>query len=129
MQTLVRPSGLTRTSSRARYRNRRQSEARVRRFRRHAPDISRLPLRPSHLSSGSKLSERRTMPGLLEMEAPVGRNTHEKLKRLIEAAQAHPPMKVAVAHPCDRVSLESVLSAADLRLIEPILVGPQGRIR
>ena len=69
------------------------------------------------------------MPGLLELERPVGRNTHDKLKKLIETAQAYPPMRVAVAHPCDRVSLESVISAADLKLIEPILVGPEERIR
>jgi phosphate acetyltransferase len=33
-----------------------------------------------------------------------------------------------VAHPCDRVSLESVIEAAKLRLIVPILVGPRDRI-
>jgi len=66
---------------------------------------------------------------VLEAEAPVGRNTHEKLHRLIENAQRHPPTKVAVAHPCDQVSLESAIKAAELKLIEPILVGPEQRIR
>ena len=66
---------------------------------------------------------------VLEAEAPVGRNTHEKLHRLIETAQQHPPTKVAVAHPCDQVSLESAIKAAELKLIEPILVGPEQRIR
>jgi phosphate acetyltransferase len=33
-----------------------------------------------------------------------------------------------VAHPCDRVSLESAVEAAKLRLIQPILVGPKARI-
>ena len=66
---------------------------------------------------------------VLEAEAPVGRNTHAKLRKLIETAQAHPPMTVAVAHPCDQVSLESVTEAAKLKLIKPILVGPEQRIR
>lgn len=66
---------------------------------------------------------------VLEAEAPVSRNTHEKFHKLIATAQKHQPVKVAVAHPCDQVSLESVVEAAKQRLIEPILVGPQERIR
>lgn len=66
---------------------------------------------------------------VLEAEAPVSRNTHEKFHKLIATAQKHQPVKVAVAHPCDQVSLESVVEAAKLRLVEPILVGPQERIR
>jgi len=38
-------------------------------------------------------------------------------------------MVTAVAHPCDEVSLHAAVEAARLRLIEPILVGPAGRIR
>ena len=66
---------------------------------------------------------------VLEAETPVSRNTHEKFHKLIANAQKHQPVKVAVAHPCDQVSLESVVEAAKLRLVEPILVGPQERIR
>ena len=51
---------------------------------------------------------------VLEAEAPVSRNTHEKFHKLIATAQKHPPVKVAVAHPCDQVSLESVVKAAKL---------------
>jgi phosphate acetyltransferase len=54
---------------------------------------------------------------------------HEKYERLIKAAQAQATIKVAVAHPCDDVSLEGALEAARLGLIEPILVGPEARIR
>ena len=36
---------------------------------------------------------------------------------------------MAVAHPCDDVSLEGAVEAARLHLIEPILVGPEARIR
>lgn len=66
---------------------------------------------------------------VVEAERQVGRNTHEKLWKLIERAQRHPPMRVAVAHPCDELSLQSVAAAAKLKLIEPILCGPERRIR
>jgi phosphate acetyltransferase len=66
---------------------------------------------------------------VLEAPARVETNTHDKFHKLVAAAQKHPPLKVAVAHPCDQVSLESVVAAAKLRLIEPILVGPEQRIR
>ena len=66
---------------------------------------------------------------VLEAKAPVGRNSHEKFDRLIATARKHPPVRVAVAHPCDQVSLESAAAAARLQLIEPILVGPEQRIR
>src|SRR3954471_1545862 len=54
---------------------------------------------------------------------------HEKYERLVGAAQALPTIKVAIAHPCDDVSLRGAVEAARLRLIEPILVGPIERIR
>ena len=66
---------------------------------------------------------------VLEAEARVERNTHEKFHNLVAKAQQYEPVKVAVAHPCDQVSLESAVAAADLRLIDPILVGPEQRIR
>jgi phosphate acetyltransferase len=69
---------------------------------------------------------------VLEAEAPVSRNarnTHAKLDALIATARKNPPINVAVAHPCDQVSLESAVAAAKLGLITPILVGPEQRIR
>jgi len=53
---------------------------------------------------------------------------HEKYERLIAAARALPRLRVAVAHPCDAVSLSAALEAAELGLIEPILVGPPAKI-
>ena len=55
--------------------------------------------------------------------------THDKYERLIKAAQAEAVIKVAVVHPCDDVSLGGAVEAAQLHLIEPILVGPEQRIR
>ncbi|AWB23050.1 phosphate acetyltransferase [Methylobacterium currus] len=61
-------------------------------------------------------------------EAPARRRRHEKYERLIAAAQARARLTVAVAHPCDEASLGAALEAADLGLIEPILVGPRPKI-
>ena len=38
-------------------------------------------------------------------------------------------MPTAIAHPCDEASLESAVEAAKLKLIVPILVGPEAKIR
>jgi phosphate acetyltransferase len=54
---------------------------------------------------------------------------HEKYDRLITAAKKHPPLTTAVAHPCDETSLKGALEAAEAQLIEPILVGPNDKIR
>ena len=52
---------------------------------------------------------------VIEAEAPVRQNTHDKFHALVARAQTHPPVKVAIAHPCDQVSLESAvaLSSSD----------------
>ncbi|WP_018260543.1 phosphate acetyltransferase [Methylobacterium sp. WSM2598] len=61
-------------------------------------------------------------------EAPARHRRHEKYERLVAAAQALPRLKVAVVHPCDEASLGAALEAADLGLIEPILVGPRPKL-
>ena len=56
---------------------------------------------------------------------------HERGARygqLIEATRPLAPVRTAVVHPCDRLSLEGALEAAKRGLILPILVGPRGRI-
>jgi phosphate acetyltransferase len=54
---------------------------------------------------------------------------HERYDRLVRAAQQLPPVKTAVCHPCDQISIEGAVEAARLGLIDPILVGPPARIR
>ena len=54
---------------------------------------------------------------------------HEKYDRLIATAQKEGTIKVAVAHPCDGVSLRGAVEAMNLGLIEPILVGPIMRLQ
>jgi phosphate acetyltransferase len=53
----------------------------------------------------------------------------ERYDRLVAAARRLPPVTTAVAHPCDRISVEGVVAAAKLGLIAPVLVGPPARIR
>ena len=64
-----------------------------------------------------------------ERAIPTPPEPHAKYERLIKAAQAEATIKVAVAHPCDDVSIGSAVEAWRLHLIEPILVGPEARIR
>jgi phosphate acetyltransferase len=54
---------------------------------------------------------------------------HEKYDQLIARAASAGAVTVAVAHPCDAVSLTGAVEAARKKLIHPILVGPQARIR
>ena len=57
---------------------------------------------------------------------PIGR---ERYTRLIAAARRETTIKVAVAHPCDDVSLRGAVEAHELGLIDPILVAPPDRLR
>lgn len=52
----------------------------------------------------------------------------EKYERLIAFATTLPPLPTAVAHPCDHDSLSSVIEAANLHLIAPILVAPRVKL-
>jgi phosphate acetyltransferase len=65
------------------------------------------------------------MPEKLNRAEPIGR---ERYQQLIAAAQNEARIKVAVAHPCDHVSLRGVIEAYKLGLIEPILVAPPERV-
>ncbi|HEY5724181.1 MAG TPA: phosphate acetyltransferase [Allosphingosinicella sp.] len=63
------------------------------------------------------------------MPAGAAGQEHDKLRRLVERAQQLRPIRTAIAHPCDKVAIESAAEGARLKLIEPILVGPEARIR
>lgn len=54
---------------------------------------------------------------------------HAKFRSLVQRAQRLAPVRTAIAHPCDKVAIESAVEGALLHLIEPILVGPEERIR
>jgi len=59
----------------------------------------------------------------------MARARHEKYDTLIARVRALPPTPTAVAHPCDASSLAGAVDAAELGIIEPILVGPPAKIR
>ncbi len=53
----------------------------------------------------------------------------DKYAKIIKKCEGMPPVLCAVVHPCDRDSLLAPLEAAKLGLIDPILVGPEDKIR
>jgi phosphate acetyltransferase len=54
---------------------------------------------------------------------------HEKYEALIYACHALAPVRTIVVHPCDDSSLTGAIEAAQAKIIKPILVGPEARIR
>jgi phosphate acetyltransferase len=54
---------------------------------------------------------------------------HEALTALLQRAGGLPPLPTAIVHPCDRDSLHGALQAGVAGFIEPVLVGPESRIR
>ncbi len=54
---------------------------------------------------------------------------NDAFARLLERCRGLPPVRCAVVHPCDRDSLLGPLEAAARGLIEPVLVGPEAKIR
>jgi len=53
----------------------------------------------------------------------------DKYARLIKKCEPLPPVTCVVAYPCDHDSLLGPIEAAKLGLIDPVLVGPEDRIR
>ena len=53
---------------------------------------------------------------------------HEKYDRLIARCKALTAIPTAVAHPCDESSLRGAVEAAQMGIIQPILVGPKAKI-
>ena len=57
------------------------------------------------------------------------RRTGQRYERLIEMTRGLAPLRTAVVHPVDSVSLLGAIEAARLSLIVPVLVGPEQKIR
>ncbi len=60
-------------------------------------------------------------------EKETGR--HQKYEQLIAKAKQAPKMRTVVAHPCDEASLRGAVEAAEVGLMDPILVGPGYKVR
>jgi phosphate acetyltransferase len=54
---------------------------------------------------------------------------YARLQALVARAKGLPAIDMAVVHPCDLESLKGALMAADAGLIDPILIGPETKIR
>ena len=54
---------------------------------------------------------------------------HERYEQMLSLACGMEPIPMAVAHPCDRESLRGPIIAFHEGIIEPILVGPEAKIR
>jgi len=52
-----------------------------------------------------------------------------RYRHLLSVSSGLAPIPIAVAHPCDRESLLGPVQAAQAGLVDPILVGPESRIR
>ena len=55
--------------------------------------------------------------------------TQQILQKLISLGRSLEPVTVAVCHPCSDVSLRGAIEAAQVQLIDPILVGPSAKIK
>jgi phosphotransacetylase len=58
-----------------------------------------------------------------------GRRNHAWFEHLLARANGVATPGTAVAHPCEAVAIAAVVEAAELGLIDPILVGPPDKIR
>jgi hypothetical protein len=54
---------------------------------------------------------------------------HERYIHLLDRVKGLEPIPTAVAHPCDQESLKGPVMAFQAGIIEPILVGPENKIR
>lgn len=61
-------------------------------------------------------------------ERGIAGSSGSKYQRLIAAAKQEIPARTVVVHPCDETSLCGAIEAAEMGLIEPVLVGPARKI-
>ena len=71
------------------------------------------------------MSESNPSVSLKKERPPV----HDQLEFFIEQARQATPIRTAVVHPVDHNSLMGAIEAAEQGLIEPLLVGPEHKIR
>ncbi len=79
--------------------------------------------------------------GVAEVVAPAKKQTGAVLlddmtfrarhafQDLIELCRTRDPIVAAVCHPCSQTALQGAVEAANAKLIEPVLVGPEKKIR
>lgn len=84
--------------------------------------------------------QEKIVTGVAKVKAPIKKLTdlpeaeiqlHRKtaFKKLIDMVQDWERIPTAVCHPCSKEALEGLIDAERINLIDPILVGPEGKIR
>lgn len=64
-----------------------------------------------------------------ELQLGQAVHPHGQFQRYLDEARVSPPIRVAVVHPCSAEALMAAVEAREEGLIEPILVGPEHKIR
>jgi phosphotransacetylase/acyl dehydratase len=73
-------------------------------------------------------SEKIRRPRLAPMQVRLSDRTL-RYQQLLALTHGMDPMTVAVVHPCSEEALRGAVEAAEIGLIVPVLLGPEGRIR
>jgi phosphate acetyltransferase len=110
---------------------------------------ARVTVREKHPQSGlvvfdaeATVADRRVLWGTVVVEAPTRRLAYSDIAtpeivlrrndvfaQMLKRCEPLAPVSCAVVHPCDTNSLMGAIEAARRRLITPVLVGPEARIR
>ncbi|WP_029004458.1 bifunctional enoyl-CoA hydratase/phosphate acetyltransferase [Azorhizobium doebereinerae] len=72
-------------------------------------------------------SEKLRLPRMAVPE--VALRPHSRYEQFIAEARALPTMVVGVVHPCNAEAIQAAIEARDEGLIEPVLIGPERKIR
>lgn len=81
---------------------------------------------PQSLGRGRAASA--NLEPILTQQPPTVPALHPHYDALIARARTLPPLRVAVVHPCNDVSLGAALESAELGLITPVMIGPRQKI-
>ncbi|MCX8087156.1 MAG: bifunctional enoyl-CoA hydratase/phosphate acetyltransferase [Rhodocyclaceae bacterium] len=74
-------------------------------------------------------TEKIRRPKVAMPEIRLSATKTSRYEHLLEITKGLSPIRMAVVHPCDTESLKGALLARDRGLIEPLLVGPEDKIR
>jgi phosphate acetyltransferase len=72
---------------------------------------------------------KRSGPSARQCRKSPSRTNTPACRSWCQRAEGLAPIDMAVVHPCDRESLKGALLAAEANLIDPILIGPEQKIR
>jgi len=66
-------------------------------------------------------------PRMPRPDATVRR--HDRYEAFMREARVHPALRTAIVHPCSPEAIKAAIEARDEGLLEPILIGPEAKIR